>query len=444
MINIPFYVEKIIKKLESCGFRAYAVGGCVRDSLQGTEPHDWDVCTSARPEKVIEIFSEMNVVPTGIKHGTVTVFDDGNPVEITTFRTEGGYADGRRPDSVAFVLDVKEDLARRDFTVNAMAYISSEGIIDPFGGRRDLEAGILRCVGDAEQRFREDGLRVLRGLRFMSQKGLRADKETENAIRSCYRMLANVSQERISEEFLKFMCGDGAAELLDEYKEVFCFIIPELEAMIGFDQRSPYHNRDVWHHTLCAVADIPPEPVFRLTMLLHDIAKPVVCIIDDNGRGRFLGHPVRGSEMAEEILKRMKYPTDTVRHVATLVRYHDVKIKPEKTDVKKWLSKIGPEIFDELMYVRHADASGKYEKYLGEAEAKNAALASIRDEIIEAGECFSLPALAVNGSDVMSAGFKGRQTGEALQKLLSLVIEDRVPNEKAQLMEVLRSADRKE
>lgn len=440
-MNIPEYVKNIIKRLNDNGHSAYVVGGCIRDILQGTEPNDWDVCTSALPDEVAHIFDDHKVIPTGMKHGTITVMTP-EPVEITTFRAESGYSDGRHPDEVKFVKNITEDLARRDFTVNAMAYSPYEGFIDPFGGQNDLKAGILRCVGEPCDRFCEDSLRIMRALRFMSVKGLKADAATEKAVRSCYKSLEYVSQERITEEFTKFMCGSRAAELLDEYREIFCFIIPELEAAIGFDQHSPYHNRDVWHHTMCAVKDIPPEPVFRLTMLFHDIAKPVVCVIDDSGRGRFQGHPAKGAEMAGDILRRMKYSKNMTEHIVTLIKYHDVKIRPERADVKRWLGRLGKEIFYELMYVRHADASGKYERYLGEAEKKNARLAEIAEDVINSGECIDKKGLAVNGNDMSAAGLTGDKIGAALDELLEAVITDKVPNDKEALLNYLEKTSK--
>jgi len=446
LMKIPVYTENIIKRLQENGFRAFAAGGCIRDSLQGIEPHDWDICTSAVPEEVMRVFSDCRVIPTGIKHGTVSVQleDEGPFTEITTFRTESDYSDGRHPDAVSFVNELEEDLKRRDFTVNAMAYNPAEGLIDLFGGQEDLRAGVLRCVGDPDERFREDALRILRGLRFMSVKGLEAEPETREAILRNYSLLKNVSWERIDSEFIKFMCGQRAAELLDEYSEVFVFLIPELRAMIGFDQRSPYHNRDVWKHSLCAVADIPPRPVFRLTMLLHDVAKPVVCILDDNGRGRFVGHPAKGAEMAETILRRMKFPKKMIDHVETLVRYHDAKIRPERAEVRRWLGRLGDQIFDELMFVRHADASGKYEKYLGEAEEKNARLAALAESIRESGDCVDIAGLAINGDDLTRAGFSGPEIRKVLNWLLDEVIEERLENVKEDLLGAALSCNRSE
>ena len=441
-IKMPRHIEEMISRVEAAGFEAYAVGGCIRDTLAGrSDLYDWDMCSSAEPSQIMEIFSDRKVIPTGIKHGTVTVISEGEPVEVTTFRAEGDYSDSRHPDSVCFVKDIKEDLARRDFTVNAMAYAPSKGLIDPFGGRRDLEAGILRCVGDPVKRFTEDALRVLRGLRFMSQKGLEAEPETDRAIRSEFWRLGNIAQERITSEFIKLMCGDYAADVVDRYQEVFCFLIPELKAEIGYDQRSPYHNRTVWDHTICAVRNVPAEPDLRVAMLFHDIAKPVVGVLDDNGRGRFVGHPAKGAEMADEILRRMKFPNDLREKIVELVRYHDLKMQPDRVSVRKWLGRLTPELFFRLMYVRYADSTGKYEKYIKEAEDKNQALRVIAEAILADGDCFTKEALDVSGADVMAAGYIGREIGDALEWLLDEVIEGRLENQKDILIEGLKKKE---
>jgi tRNA nucleotidyltransferase (CCA-adding enzyme) len=384
----------------------------------------------------MDIFADMTVIPTGIRHGTVTVAAPEGKVEITTFRSETGYSDGRHPDEVDFVTSIEEDLARRDFTVNAMAYAPATGLVDPYGGREDLAAGVLRTVGDPGARFREDGLRILRALRFMSQKGYEPDAAIDAALHEHYQVLGNVSVERIDEELVKFLCGQGAPALLDRYSEIFCYIIPELEPMIGYEQHSPYHNRDVWHHTLAAVADVPPSPEFRVAMLFHDIAKPVVGVLDDNGRGRFVGHPAKGAEMAGTILTRMKFSGDFIKKVVTLIRYHDAKIAPDRVAVRKWLALLGEEMFYDLFYVRHADATGKYEKYIAEAEEKNAALRAVADAVIADGDCISLAELEVTGSDLIAAGVeKGPRVGATLSWLLDEVMEERVYNERNALIE---------
>ncbi len=438
-IRIPMHIEEIISRLESKGFEAYAVGGGIRDLLsENIDPYDWDMCTSAEPSQIMEVFSDRKVIPTGLKHGTVTLALEQGNVEITTFRTEESYSDSRHPDKVEFVRDIKEDLARRDFTVNAMAFAPSKGLVDPFEGQKDLATGILKCVGIPKKRFEEDALRVLRGLRFMAEKGFVADSETDKAIRSEYRRLGEISQERITSEFVKLMCGKWAAEVLTEYKEVFCFLIPELEAEIGYDQRSPYHNRDVWNHTLCAIKNIPAVPEFRVAMLFHDIAKPVVGIIDDNGRGRFVGHPAKGAEMADAILRRMKFSKSFREKVVRLVTYHDAKIQPDRVSVRKWLSHLGKELFYDLMYVRHADSTGKYEIYIKEADAKNEKLKEMADLILAEGDCINIDSLAVSGTDIRSIGYLGKEIGEALEWLLNEVMEDRLSNDKNILIEALK------
>ena len=444
MINIrmPRHIEDMISRIEAAGHEAYAVGGCIRDTLAGrTDLYDWDMCSSAEPSQVMEIFSDTKVIPTGIKHGTVTVMMGDEPVELTTFRAESEYSDSRHPDSVVFVKNIEEDLARRDFTVNAMAYAPSKGLVDPFGGQQDLAAGILRCVGDPVKRFEEDALRVLRGLRFMSQKGLKAEPETDKAIRSEYWRLGNIAQERITSEFIKLMCGDFAADIIDAYREVFCFLIPELEVEIGYDQHSPYHNRTVWDHTICAVRNIPAEPDFRIAMLFHDIAKPVVGVLDDNGRGRFVGHPAKGAEIADEILRRMKFPNDLREKIVELVRYHDAKIQPDRVSVRKWLSRLGTELYFRLMHVRYADSTGKYERYIEEAVHKNEALREIAETVISEGDCFTKDALAVSGNDIRDAGFTGRDIGDALDWLLDEVIEGRLANDRETLLAGLKKKE---
>lgn len=479
---IPENVRYIMEKLENNGFESYVAGGAVRDSLLGRFPSDWDVCTSASPDEVARIFSEDRVIPTGLRHGTLTVLPkgafrqisenasgeagnstnaaarsastqadgsvsreapaeaDSGAVEVTTFRTEGSYSDGRHPDEVRFVKEVEQDLARRDFTVNAMAYSPKRGLRDPFGGREDLGGRILRCVGSAKRRMAEDSLRILRALRFRSVYGFRLDGETERAVRTQYRSLLNVSWERIAEEMKKLLCGEAAAQVLDEYREVFGCLIPELTATFDFDQLSPYHNRDVWQHTLAAVADVPPVFELRMAMLLHDIAKPVVFVLDDNGRGRFVGHPQKGAEMAEEILNRMRLPRRTVQRIVRLVRYHDVKVRPVRPEVRRLLALFGESGFEDLLAVKHADAAGKYEKYLAEAEERNQKLRRCAEEIIRDGDCISLDSLAVDGGDLMAAGIpEGPEIGRLLNGLLEDVMDDALKNEKPALISAAKA-----
>ncbi len=439
-IAIPQKIENLLERLEAAGFESYAVGGAVRDSLAGCTPSDWDLCTSARPEQIMAVFSDRHLVDVGAKHGTVQV--DGT--EITTFRAESGYSDNRHPDNVEFVTDIRLDLARRDFTINAMAYSSLHGLTDPFGGRDDLKHGILRCVGDPVRRFAEDALRILRALRFMATRGFTPDQATEDALRSGFEAIRAVSAQRVTEELKKLLCGESAACVLDDYREIFACIIPELEATFDFDQRSPYHNRDVWHHILAAVDDIPPVFELRMTMLLHDIAKPVVFVLDNNGRGRFVGHPQKGAEMAEQILKRLRLPKETIQRITRLVAYHDYKIKPERPSVRRILSVFGPEGLEDLLAVRHADAAGKYEKYLGEIERKNEEIRRLAAEILRDGDCISLKTLAISGKDLTEDGLPpGPVTGEILKTLLDAVIDGKLENEKSALLDAARAEAQK-
>ena len=439
-IHIPAEPEHLIEMLESAGFEAYAVGGCIRDCILGTEPYDWDICTSAVPEEMQEIFIDLKTVLTGAKHGTLTVIYNGKAFEITTFRTESEYSDFRHPDRVEFVKSLREDLARRDFTVNAMAYSKSAGLIDFYGGIEDLKTGTLRAVGNAFRRFEEDALRILRALRFMSVYDFIADAELDRALRSEYRRIEKVSAERISAELLKFLNGKRAAELLDEYREIFCNIIPELTPMIDLEQHSPYHNRDVWKHTLAAVEDVPPTDYLRLIMLLHDIGKPVVYVRDENGRGRFVGHPEVGAKIAENILRRLKLPSETIKHITTLINYHDVKLYPERAVVRKWLGVLGRKDLELLQLIRHADASGKYEQSVKEIEKDNPVITQIMDYIEADGDCISLKDLAIDGNDVRAAGIdNGRRIGETLAMLLDRVICGQLTNDRAELIDECKS-----
>lgn len=436
-LAIPDHVGAIITRLEAEGHEAYAVGGAVRDRLMGIVPDDWDMCSSALPEEVMEIFSDCRVIPTGIKHGTVTIIFEGRNVEITTFRAEGGYSDFRHPDEVRFVRTIEEDLARRDFTVNAMAYAPSKGLIDLFGGRRDLEDGILRCVGDPEKRFSDDALRILRGLRFMSQKQMKADPASSEAMRSCRELLKEIAYERIDVELMKLLEGKDAVKVLDEYREIFAVIIPELEPMFDFDQRSPYHNRDVWHHTLSAMDYIDGDPELRLAMLFHDIAKPVVAEYDDTGRGHFMGHSEKSMKIAIDILKRMKFPRVLINKVSTLIRYHDYRVVPDRTVIRKMLRDLGEPVMRDLIVIQMADAAGKYEKFLDQAEARLDSLKVLMEDILEKGDCYNLSMLDISGDDLRSAGIiDGKTIGMELYRLLEDVIEDRLPNEKEALLEL--------
>ena len=320
-MELPKEVKNAIGRLEAAGYEAFAVGGCVRDSLLGNEPGDYDLTTAAKPEETKRVFQGEKIVETGIKHGTVTVILGETPLEITTFRVESEYRDNRRPERVEFTKSIEEDLARRDFTMNALAYSESRGIVDPFGGEADIKAGIIRAVGDPEKRFREDALRIMRALRFASALGFEIEPETEKALLENRALLLNVSAERLSEELLKLLCGQNVRRVLMKYTDVLGVILPELLPMKGFSQQNPHHVYDVLEHSAAAAEKVPPRPALRLGALLHDVGKPRCFTIDENGVGHFYGHAEISAQMAEEILGRLRLDSAAKKEVVSLVDF---------------------------------------------------------------------------------------------------------------------------
>ncbi len=427
----------VLERLNRAGFEAFLVGGCVRDSLRNVMPHDYDATTSALPEETLGVFSDVPVIETGLKHGTVTVLREGLPVEVTTYRVDGDYADGRHPDEVSFTRSLTEDLARRDFTVNAMAWSPETGVIDPFGGQTDLSARILRCVGAPEQRFTEDALRILRALRFASALGFTLEPETEIALRRLKDRLNMVSPERIREEFVKLLCGDHAASLLSSYPEVFGVFIPELLPAVGFDQHNFHHIYDVYTHLIRAVAAVPPKPSLRLAALLHDIAKPETFALDPEGVGHFYGHAARSAEMADGILRRLRFSNEERKRIVTLIRHHDTPIEPTETAVRRKLNKLGESVFFELLALIRADNLAQAPQF-HDRQAIYDTLEEISREILEEKQCFSLKDLAVKGNDLIPLGYRGKEIGEGLQFLLEGVLDGRYPNEKEALLQILK------
>ena len=439
MINKPSTL-KIINLLQNYGFKAYVVGGAVRDAYLGLEINDADITTSATPTEVTTVFESngYRVIPTGIKHGTVTVLVDGEGVEITTFRSESNYVDNRHPESVEFVDDVSGDLLRRDFTVNAMAYNETEGLIDLYGGKNDCDSKILRAVGNANERFNEDALRILRALRFVSKLGFTVEKETSKAIFKNVNLLNGISKERVYQELVKILKGKYVEETLLKYKKVIFEIIPELKACDGFDQKSKYHAYDVYTHIVKTVGYSKNENVVRLACLLHDIAKPYSFTVDEFGRGHFYGHQEKGAEMAVSILKGLKVDNKTIATVETVIRLHDTVIPANRVKVKKFLSKHGYEILRVLIEVRIADALAHAVAYVKERVEESKAVLEIANDIISKGECFTLKQLAVNGTDLEKQGLKGEEIKNALNFLLRLVIEERVENNKQSLLKAIK------
>lgn len=433
-IKIPSQVDGVLKRLSENGREAYAVGGCVRDSLLGLTPNDWDVATSALPEETERIFADCRVIETGLKHGTVTILSGGMPIEVTTYRIDGAYSDGRHPDDVSFTRNLKDDLARRDFTVNALAYNPESGLVDCFGGRQDLADGIIRCVGDADIRFREDGLRILRALRFSSVLGFSIESRTaESALRN-RDLLDRIAGERIQAEFTKLLCGRGAAEVLRKFREIIAQFIPEIRPSFGFDQHNPHHSYDVWEHVLHSVDAVTPEPVLRLTMFLHDLGKPFCFTQSADGVGHFYGHAEKSAELARKILSRLRYDKKTSGTVLTLVRSHDLPLAPEERCLRRRLNRLGEQNLRLLVQVEEADTNSKSSSGGGYL-ASLREIPAVMDRMLEQGQCFSLKNLAVNGNDLVRAGIpEGAAVGQVLQALLDAVLDGKCPNSKTELL----------
>lgn len=444
-MEIPKYVGAVLQALESAGCEAWCVGGCVRDALSGRLPEDWDVATAARPEETLAVFGS-RALPTGLRHGTVTVKTEGGPVEVTTYRIDGAYRDHRRPESVAFTGSLEEDLRRRDFTVNAMAWSLRGELRDPWGGQEDLRRGILRCVGDPDRRFQEDALRILRGLRFAAVLGLEIEPGTAEALRRNREGLRDIAPERIQAELFKLLPGRKAAEVLRGWPEVFGVFWPELLEMVGFDQRNRHHCYDVWEHTLHALAAAPEEPVLRCTMLLHDVGKPASFTLDEQGVGHFYGHPAAGRELADGMLRRLKCAAEFRETVVRLVEWHDKDIPRTDKAVRRALRILGEEDLRRLILVKRADNLGQapaYRDRQGELDKAE----EILDRLLAEEACFSLKQLAVKGGDLLALGLSGPAVGRALEALLDKVTDGELPNERETLLAYLRGdlgADGKE
>ncbi len=440
-IALPVAVTILLEKLAASGFEAYVVGGCVRDSLLGIEPKDWDICTCAKPQEIIDVFCDFHVLTTGIKHGTVGVVIDGKNYEITTYRSDGTYSDKRRPDSVNYVQDVKDDLSRRDFTINAMAYNEQSGLVDYFGGQRDLEQKIIRCVGDATVRFEEDALRILRALRFASQFGFSIETASKDALRRHKNSLNEISAERIREEFNKLLLGQNVEAVLTEYADVVSVFIPEIEASVGYDQHNPYHVYDVWQHTIKAIASAEKNILVRLALFLHDLQKP---FCESENKGHFYIHAALGAKNAQAVLRRLRYDNNTVLIVSRLIFYHDTMLRPEKKLIKRWLNRLGEEELRMLLAVKRADAKAQNPQYLEERLQKLGAVERMLETIIDRQECYALKDLAVDGKDLLLLGFEeGKDIGKTLNYLLGMVIDEEIENKKEQLLAEIAKMDRR-
>ena len=434
-IFVPQDVRYLIHRLQQAGHRAYAVGGCVRDTILHKTPDDWDICTSARPEQTLAALDLPNIIENGLKHGTVTVRYHDTNYEITTFRTDGVYADHRRPSSVTFVQNVREDLRRRDFTVNALAYNEEEGLIDYFGGIEDIENRVLRCVGDPDERFQEDGLRIMRALRFASRDGFQIEEQTAAALRRNAHLLKNIAMERITTEFNKLLTGDHVEPILTAFASVLAVVIPEIQPMIGFEQHNPHHALDVWQHTVKAVVGVPPEKRLRLAAFLHDIGKPSTFTRDEQGIGHFYGHPSVGEQMTQDILRRMRYDNETIAHVAKLVALHNRHPSLTEKSVRRLLHAVGDRLLPDLLRLQWADAHAKGLPVETETEAYFEQLKALCEKEMHSTTAYTLKMLAVNGNDLMAVGIpKGTQLGRILNALLEDVMEGTLPNEKDVLL----------
>lgn len=442
-MNIPTYASSIIEALENAGFEACVVGGYVRDSLLGRVGEDVDIATSAYVSEVHAVFEddpEVRVFDTGIRHGTVTVVHGGAlPVEVTTYRIDGPYEDGRHPREVRFTRSLEDDLARRDFTINAMAYRPGAGIIDPYGGLHDLDLGLIHCVGEPRERFSEDGLRVLRALRFASQLGFKIGDATSAAVIDCIPMLGKVSRERIGVEFTKLICGMDARRVLDGYRDVVAAIIPQLESEMGLEQRNDHHIFDVWGHSIRALENVPASPVYRYAALLHDIGKTVTRVENPDGTTSFPGHEAAGVGIARSVCRDLRLPTEWTRRICTIIGHHGDGLRPERENLLRAMGALGPDMVRDVLVMKRADMLALHPRF-HEAVA-------IFDEVEESlarletgGACYSRDQLTIKGADLLALGVpQGPTVGKLLDWLLEEVISGRLPNERDALLSQVRA-----
>lgn len=441
-IHIPTGARKIIARLEQHGYEAYIVGGCVRDSLMGKRPSDWDICTSARAEEMMALFEDKRVIPTGIQHGTLTILAEDGAYEVTTFRIDGEYLDHRHPKSVAFTRELAEDLSRRDFTINAMAWHPERGLIDLFGGVEDLRDRLVRAVGDPVQRFNEDGLRMLRMVRFATVLDFDYDPATYDAVRKQGHLLQYISKERIQVELNKILLAAHPARGLEDLYTLgmYPYIIPLMCHTVGFAQRGGHHFLDVFEHSLLAVGVIAPELVLRLTMLLHDIGKPFVWDSSESlSYDRFDDHAAVSAKLAGKILRDLKYDNATRKDVVELIAHHNDILLPDPVNVRRALARLGEVQTRRLVQVKVADLiahdlAGEREKIL----ALFAEISEVIDEVVARGDCTSVKALAIGGQDMMALGLSGRAIGQMLNAALELVLEKPKMNTRETLLNWVR------
>lgn len=437
-ISLPKDVEYIINTLQRAGYEAYAVGGCVRDTILNREPDDWDITTSAKPMEIKRLFPV--TIDTGIQHGTVTVLKNHVGYEVTTYRIDGEYADNRHPKEVIFTANLKEDLLRRDFTINAMAYNHEEGIIDEYGGLDDIRDGIIRCVGNPYDRFSEDALRIMRAVRFSAQLGYRIEEETSKAIIKLSPNLASISAERINTELTKLLLSPNPDYLRDAYRlGITGVVLPELDRCMECEQVNPHHCYSVGEHTLHSLKIVPDDRVLRYTMLFHDFGKPDTRSVGEDGRMHFYGHPLVSERMASDIMHRLKFDNDTMNAVKLLCKNHDLEITEDNKHVRRAMNKLGTDNFGKLLMVKRADCMAQSDYKREEKLASLDNLTSIYNEIVNAGECVCMKDLAVCGRDLIDLGIKpGPAMGAILDELLNKVIDDPALNDREVLLEIVK------
>lgn len=433
MFVLPNEVESVLAALQSAGYSPYLVGGCVRELLRGKEPADYDMTSDALPQEVLRIFGK-NAHPTGLAHGTITVVSGGVPIELTTMRRDGAYHDNRHPDSVTFGTSIEEDLARRDFTVNAIALSPSGALIDPFGGQSDLRAGLLRCVGDAQRRFSEDALRILRLVRFASVLGFSVEEETARAAREKCTLLKTVACERVYAELDKLLRGENVTNTLLAYPDILGVLLPEILPCVGFDQRNRHHCYDVWGHTAHAVGAVPPKRALRWTMLFHDLGKPHCFSVDEKGEGHYYGHTAISAEMAEGIMERLHFENALKNSVRSQLACFDDLFPPERVAIHKEMAYRGREVVGDLLLTKRADNAAKAPEGLVRAQEPWLAAQRIYDALIEEGACCMVGELTVSGDDLSALGYRGREIGQVLAKLLGEVAAEKLKNTRPALL----------
>lgn len=434
-IKLPEKVKLIIQRITDAGFEAYAVGGCIRDSLLMRTPDDWDITTSATPFQVKALFS--HTVDTGIRHGTVTVLTGGEGFEVTTYRIDGEYEDNRHPSEVIFTPSLEEDLKRRDFTINAMAYNEKDGLVDLFDGINDIQRGLIRCVGDPARRFSEDALRIMRAVRFSAQLGYQIDEPTREAIRRLAPNLKHISAERIQTELVKLVMSPHPEYLKTAYElGITKVVFPEFDKCMEMPQNNPHHCFGVGEHTLESMKAVPADRILRLTMLFHDIGKPETITVDEEGISHFHGHPAISEEIGRKVLRRLKFDNHTIDQVTRLVRYHDYYVEPSQRCVRRAIMKVGEDIFPMLLQVKKADMEAQSSYQREEKEENLKEVSRIYEQILAQKQCVSLKTLDVTGRDLMeqTGMLPGKRIGEVLKYLLDFVVDDPARNQKEILL----------